>query len=75
MINEMKYTWKDLQKSQKTVHEQVSPLRGYDPVLGSLIRRVMTPKMAHDLVGVQPMSAPRGGIFNMRSRSDENEPE
>ena len=43
-------------------------LAGYDPVLISLVRRAMPNLMAYDIAGVQPMSAPTGLIFAMRSR-------
>jgi hypothetical protein len=43
------------------------PVAGFDPVLISLIRRSMPKLMAYDICGVQPMSAPTGLIFAMRS--------
>jgi len=43
-------------------------MAGYDPILISLVRRSMPNLMAYDLAGVQPMSAPTGLIFAMRSR-------
>jgi len=43
-------------------------LAGYDPILISLVRRSMPNLMAYDLAGVQPMNAPTGLIFAMRSR-------
>ena len=43
-------------------------IAGYDPILISLVRRSMPNLMAYDLAGVQPMSAPTGLIFAMRSR-------
>jgi hypothetical protein len=45
-------------------------LQGYDPILISLVRRAMPNLLAYDLVGVQPMSAPTGLIFAMRSKYD-----
>ena len=45
-----------------------SNLAGYDPVLISLVRRAMPNLMAYDLAGVQPMNAPTGLIFAMRSK-------
>ena len=45
-------------------------LAGYDPVLISLVRRAMPNLLAYDIAGVQPMSAPTGLIFAMRSRYD-----
>tara|TARA_R110002126_G_scaffold46115_6_gene130106 strand:- start:1975 stop:3348 length:1374 start_codon:yes stop_codon:yes gene_type:complete len=45
-------------------------LAGYDPILISLVRRSMPNLMAYDIAGVQPMSAPTGLIFAMRSKYD-----
>jgi hypothetical protein len=45
-----------------------SPVAGFDPVLISLIRRSMPNLVAYDLAGVQPMNAPTGIIFAMRSK-------
>ena len=45
-----------------------SPVAGFDPVLISLIRRSMPNLVAYDLAGVQPMNAPTGLIFAMRSK-------
>jgi hypothetical protein len=43
-------------------------LAGYDPILISLVRRSMPNLLAYDIAGVQPMTAPTGLIFAMRSR-------
>ena len=43
-------------------------LAGYDPILISLVRRAMPNLMAYDVCGVQPMTAPTGLIFALRSR-------
>ena len=52
-----------------TISTTQSPgIAGYDPILISLVRRSMPNLMAYDLAGVQPMSAPTGLIFAMRSR-------
>ena len=40
---------------------------GYDPILISLVRRSMPQLMAFDLCGVQPMNAPTGLIFALKS--------
>jgi len=45
-------------------------IKGFDPVLISLIRRSMPNLVAYDLAGVQPMTGPTGLIFAMRSRYD-----
>ena len=41
-------------------------VKGYDPVLISLIRRSMPNLIAYDIAGVQPMTGPTGLIFAMR---------
>ena len=43
-------------------------IKGMDPVLISLIRRSMPNLMAYDVLGVQPMTAPTGLIFAMKSQ-------
>ena len=43
-------------------------VRGYDPILISLVRRAMPNLMAYDICGVQPMTAPTGLIFAMRAK-------
>ena len=43
-------------------------LKGYDPVLISLLRRALPNLMAFDVVGVQPLKAPTGLIFALKSR-------
>ena len=47
-------------------------ISNFDPVLISLIRRAMPNLVAYDLAGVQPMNAPTGLIFAMRSRYVDN---
>jgi len=49
-------------------------LAGYDPILISLVRRSMPNLIAYDIAGVQPMTAPTGLIFAMRSRYDSQQP-
>lgn len=46
-------------------------LAGYDPILISLVRRAMPNVVAYDVASVQPMSAPTGLIFAMRSKYDD----
>ncbi len=43
-------------------------MQGYDPVLISLVRRVMPRLIAFDIAGVQPLNAPTGLIFAMKSK-------
>lgn len=45
-----------------------SNLKGYDPVLISLLRRALPNLVAFELCGVQPMKAPTGMIFALKSR-------
>jgi len=45
-----------------------SNVKGYDPVLVSLLRRTMPNMIAYDVCGVQPMTGPTGLIFAMRSK-------
>ena len=46
-------------------------MAGYDPILISLVRRSMPNLIAYDIAGVQPMTAPTGLIFAMRSRYEQ----
>ena len=43
-------------------------VKGFDPVLISLVRRAMPNLIAYDIAGVQPMSGPTGLIFAMKSK-------
>ena len=43
-------------------------IKGFDPVLISLVRRALPNLMAYDVCGVQPMTGPTGLIFAMKSR-------
>ena len=43
-------------------------VKGYDPVLITLVRRAMPNLIAYDIAGVQPMTGPTGLIFAMRSK-------
>lgn len=43
-------------------------VKTWDPVLISLVRRAMPNLIAYDIAGVQPMNAPTGLIFAMRSQ-------
>lgn len=45
-----------------------SNLQSFDPVMISLVRRAMPNLIAYDVCGVQPMTAPTGLIFAMKSR-------
>lgn len=43
-------------------------LKGYDPVLISLVRRALPQTIAFDILGVQPMNGPTGLIFALRAK-------
>jgi len=43
-------------------------IKGFDPILISLVRRTLPNLMAYDVCGVQPMTGPTGLIFAMRSQ-------
>lgn len=45
-----------------------SNLKGFDPILISLIRRAMPNLIAYDICGVQPMTGPTGLIFALKSK-------
>jgi len=45
-----------------------SQIDSWDPILISLVRRSMPQMIAYDVCGVQPMTAPTGLIFAMKSR-------
>lgn len=45
-----------------------SNIKGYDPIMISLVRRTMPNMIAYDVCGVQPMSGPTGLIFAQRPR-------
>jgi hypothetical protein len=47
--------------------DMTGDVKGYDPVLISLVRRAMPNLVAYDIAGVQPMTGPTGLIFAMRS--------
>jgi len=49
-----------------------SSLQSFDPVMISLVRRAMPNLIAYDVCGVQPMTAPTGLIFCMKSRYASN---
>lgn len=61
------------QEKHKHLHEAAPTnvtggIAKWDPVLISMVRRAMPNMIAFDLCGVQPMSAPTGLVFAMRSR-------
>ncbi len=54
--------------SPSTSFPNATNLKGFDPILISLIRRAMPNLIAYDLCGVQPMTGPTGLIFALKSR-------
>ena len=50
-------------------------MAGYDPILISLVRRAMPNVVAYDVAAVQPMSAPTGLIFAMRTKYESQGPD
>ena len=48
-------------------------LKGYDPILISLLRRALPNLMAFDVCGVQPLKAPTGLIFALKSRYEKQD--
>jgi len=58
----------DAPVNQSGVFPNATNLKGFDPVLISLIRRTMPNLLAYDLCGVQPMTGPTGLIFALKSR-------
>lgn len=49
-----------------------SVAKGYDPVLIGLVRRSMPQLIAYDICGVQPMTAPSGLVFALKSVYHDN---
>lgn len=54
--------------NQSGTFPNAANLKGFDPILISLIRRAMPNLIAYDLCGVQPMTGPTGLIFAMKSQ-------
>lgn len=72
-------TSRELAKASQVLHEAApanasgafpaaANLKGFDPILISLIRRSMPNLIAYDLCGVQPMTGPTGLIFAMKAQ-------
>ncbi len=58
----------DAPANQSGAFPAATNLKGYDPILISLVRRSAPNLIAYDICGVQPMSGPTGIIFAMKSR-------
>lgn len=57
-----------LSEAAPTNSTSATYVKGFDPVLISLVRRSMPKLIAYDICGVQPMTGPTGLIFAMRSK-------
>lgn len=58
----------DAPANQSGAFPNATNLKGFDPILISLIRRSMPNLIAYDICGVQPMTGPTGLIFALKSR-------
>lgn len=58
----------DAPANQSGTFPNATNLKGFDPILISLLRRSMPNLIAYDICGVQPMTGPTGLIFALRSR-------
>lgn len=54
--------------NQSGAFPSATNLKGFDPILISLVRRSMPNLIAYDVCGVQPMTGPTGLIFALKSR-------
>jgi hypothetical protein len=54
--------------NQSGTFPNATNLKGFDPILISLVRRSMPNLIAYDICGVQPMTGPTGLIFALKSR-------
>ena len=62
------YLTEDAPANQSGAFPNATNLKGFDPVLIALVRRAMPNLIAYDICGVQPLSAPTGLIFALRSK-------
>jgi hypothetical protein len=58
----------DAPANQSGVFPNATNLKGYDPIMISLVRRAAPNLIAYDICGVQPMTGPTGLIFALKSR-------
>jgi hypothetical protein len=66
-------TEKAIREERQTLLEtapmsQTGSVANYDPVLIGLVRRAMPQMIAYDICGVQPMTAPSGLVFALKSK-------
>jgi hypothetical protein len=62
------YLKEDAATNQSGAFPNNTNLKGFDPILISLVRRSMPNLIAYDVCGVQPMTGPTGLIFALKSR-------
>jgi len=55
------------EKAQLDEATNSTNMTGFDPVILSMVRRVMPTLVANDILGVQPMSGPTGLVFAMKA--------
>jgi hypothetical protein len=62
------YLKEDAPANQSGAFPNAANLKGFDPILISLVRRSMPNLIAYDVCGVQPMTGPTGLIFALKSK-------
>jgi hypothetical protein len=67
-LEEAEINSRNLFEAAPTNATSATYVKGYDPIMISLIRRALPQLIAYDVCGVQPMTGPTGLIFAMRSR-------
>ena len=77
--NQQQWIAEDHRMSGRSYVSEAAPLNStgghidnYDPIMISLVRRALPNLMAYDVCGVQPMTAPTGLIFALKSRYGDN---
>lgn len=68
VANQPRVINEDAPANQSGAFPNATNLKGFDPILISLIRRAMPNLMAYDICGVQPMTGPTGLIFAIKSK-------
>lgn len=63
--------WKRLCDLYNSRFNKSVDLAGYDPIIVSMIRRATPNLIAFDICGVQPMPAPTGLIFALKTKMGE----
>jgi hypothetical protein len=68
LANSPRVLQEDAPANQSGAFPSATNLKGFDPILISLVRRSMPNLIAYDLCGVQPMTGPTGLIFALKSK-------